>query len=79
MFDSLSKGNNPDRMKGALYVLGNKGTSERALFITIIPDTELLHRKSCIYYGRYGTQLPAVAKLTPSQIRGCKGVTYFLC
>lgn len=30
MFDSLSKGmgNNPDRMKGALYVLGNKGTSE---------------------------------------------------
>lgn len=34
MFDSLSKGNNPDRMKGALYVLGNKGTSECVLPIT---------------------------------------------
>lgn len=29
MFDALIKGKgNPDRMKGALYVLGNKGTSE---------------------------------------------------
>lgn len=37
MFDSLSKGNNPDRMKGALYVLGNKGTSKRALSMTTSP------------------------------------------
>ena len=26
MFDALSKGNDPDRMKGALYVLWNKST-----------------------------------------------------
>jgi proteasome activator subunit 4 len=26
IFNALSKGNDPDRIKGALYVLGNKGT-----------------------------------------------------
>jgi hypothetical protein len=26
MFSALSKGNDPDRIKGALYVLGHKGT-----------------------------------------------------
>ena len=25
LFNALAKGNDPDRMKGALYVLGNKG------------------------------------------------------
>ncbi|KAF9459432.1 hypothetical protein BDZ94DRAFT_1312356 [Collybia nuda] len=31
LFDALSKGNDPDRMKGALYVLWNKGTAAYAL------------------------------------------------
>lgn len=26
LFEALSRGTNPDRMKGALYVLWNKGT-----------------------------------------------------
>ena len=56
MFDSLSKGNNPDRMKGALYVLGNKGTSERAPSIITTPCTKLSHRKSCIHHGWYDTK-----------------------
>lgn len=55
MFDSLSKGNNPDRMKGALYVLGNKGTSECGPFITTMPHTKPFHRKSCVYDGWYDT------------------------
>jgi proteasome activator subunit 4 len=28
VFDALAKGNDPDRMKGALYVLWNKGIGE---------------------------------------------------
>jgi proteasome activator subunit 4 len=28
MFNALERGSDPDRMKGALYVLWNKGTGE---------------------------------------------------
>lgn len=56
MFDSLSKGNNPDRMKGALYVLGNKGTSECGLSVTTMPHTESFRRESCIHNGWYDTK-----------------------
>ncbi|KIY51336.1 hypothetical protein FISHEDRAFT_37321 [Fistulina hepatica ATCC 64428] len=33
IFEALVKGNDPDRMKGALYMLGNKGTSKIAIFV----------------------------------------------
>jgi hypothetical protein len=35
LLGALSKGNDPDRMKGALYVLGNKGISMLFHFVSI--------------------------------------------
>ena len=35
LFKALSKGNDPDRMKGALYVLWNKGIGKAPTSITI--------------------------------------------
>lgn len=31
LFDALAKGSDPDRMKGALYILSNKATASYAL------------------------------------------------
>lgn len=33
LFNALAKGNDPDRMKGALYVLGNKGIGMTSLYL----------------------------------------------
>jgi hypothetical protein len=35
MFESLAKGTDPDRMKGALYTLGNKGNGRRCLSLML--------------------------------------------
>jgi proteasome activator subunit 4 len=62
MFDALAEGSDPDRMKGALYVLWGKGTGKSP-----VPDTErlqLTERRAAAYAfadhnsrGRYLTAL----------------------
>lgn len=38
LFNALAKGTDPDRMKGALYVLWNKGIGERSFEYLQLPS-----------------------------------------
>ncbi|KAF8559342.1 hypothetical protein OG21DRAFT_1402974 [Imleria badia] len=67
MFDSLSKGNNPDRMKGALYVLGNKGTSESHNFT----DQGLQRRYLLSLLECQHEEKPSVQKLVSTNSSDC--------
>jgi proteasome activator subunit 4 len=66
MFDALSKGNDADRIKGALYVLSNKGTAGYAL-------------ADCNHHGRYLISIlecqheekPSIQKLVNSLAQDC--------
>ncbi|KAL0950801.1 hypothetical protein HGRIS_007566 [Hohenbuehelia grisea] len=57
-FDALAKGNDPDRMKGALYVLGNKGTMAYALADQLAHGRYLLSLLECQHEEK-----PSVQKL----------------
>ncbi|KAG6381418.1 armadillo-type protein [Boletus reticuloceps] len=66
MFDSLSKGNNPDRMKGALYVLGNKGTTAYIMADQRLQRQYLLRLLECQHEEK-----PSVQKLVSTNSSDC--------
>ncbi|KAN0100847.1 hypothetical protein V8E55_000831, partial [Tylopilus felleus] len=67
MFDSLSKGNNPDRMKGALYVLGNKGMSTSHM----LADQTLQRRYLLSLLESQHEEKPSVQKLVSTNSSDC--------
>lgn len=68
LFDALTKGSDPDRMKGALYVLWNKGIAAYALGDLGFHNRYLLSLLSCQHEEK-----PSVQKLVNNLAQDCLG------
>ncbi|KAJ6574754.1 hypothetical protein B0H19DRAFT_932973 [Mycena capillaripes] len=68
LLGALSKGNDPDRMKGALYVLGNKGIMAYALADLVYQEQLYLSLLECQHEEK-----PSVQKLAGSVASDCAG------
>ncbi|KAG9314593.1 hypothetical protein JVU11DRAFT_5396 [Chiua virens] len=66
MFESLTKGNNPDRMKGGLYVLGNKGITAYIMADQKLQKRYLLSLLECQHEEK-----PSVQKLVSTNSSDC--------
>ncbi|KAF7784715.1 hypothetical protein Agabi119p4_880 [Agaricus bisporus var. burnettii] len=69
LYDALGKGNDPDRMKGALYIMWNKGIATYAL-----TDQGLQRRYLQSLLGCQGEEKPSVQKLVSSVANDCMGL-----
>ncbi|KAG5648210.1 hypothetical protein DXG03_006165 [Asterophora parasitica] len=66
LFDALGKGSDPDRMKGALYVLGNKGIAAYALNDPGFHERYLLSILNCQHEEK-----PSIQKLVNTIATDC--------
>ncbi|KIK95621.1 hypothetical protein PAXRUDRAFT_826811 [Paxillus rubicundulus Ve08.2h10] len=66
MFNALTRGNSPDRMKGALYVLGNKGTAAYTMADQVFQRQYLLSLLEC-----QREEKPSVQKLVSTNSADC--------
>ncbi|KAF9452549.1 hypothetical protein P691DRAFT_696832 [Macrolepiota fuliginosa MF-IS2] len=66
LYDALGKGNDPDRMKGALYILWNKGIAAYAL-----TDQGLHSRYLLALLGCQGEEKPSIQKLVSNVANDC--------
>ncbi|KAF9243864.1 hypothetical protein BU15DRAFT_71975 [Melanogaster broomeanus] len=66
MFNALVRGNNADRMKGALYVLGNKGTAAYTMADQVFQRQYLLALLEC-----QREEKPSVQKLVSTNSADC--------
>ncbi|KIJ68675.1 hypothetical protein HYDPIDRAFT_106916 [Hydnomerulius pinastri MD-312] len=66
MFNALTRGTNPDRMKGALYVLGNKGTAAYTMADQVFQRQYLLSLLECQHEEK-----PSVQKLVSTYSTEC--------
>ncbi|KAH7927359.1 hypothetical protein BV22DRAFT_1031842 [Leucogyrophana mollusca] len=66
MFAALTKGNSPDRIKGALYFLGNKGTAAYAMTDQVFQKQYLLSLLECQHEEK-----PSVQKLVSTYSQQC--------
>ncbi|KAH7915111.1 armadillo-type protein [Hygrophoropsis aurantiaca] len=66
MFNALSKGSDPDRIKGALYFLGNKGTAAYVMDDPVFQGQFLISLLECQHEEK-----PSVQKLVNAYSRQC--------
>ncbi|KAG5636751.1 hypothetical protein H0H81_006970 [Sphagnurus paluster] len=76
LFDALTKGSDPDRMKGALYVLWNKGIAAYALGGKTWDSTTVIYSPCSVANTRkslYFVRQPSVQKLVNNLAQDCLG------
>ncbi|KAF8887975.1 hypothetical protein CPB84DRAFT_1684385 [Gymnopilus junonius] len=68
LFKALEKGNDPDRMKGALYILGNKGIGNSTMSYQTFHKQYLMSLLECQHEEK-----PSIQKLVSSVSQDCIG------
>ncbi|KAK7058314.1 Proteasome activator BLM10 [Paramarasmius palmivorus] len=75
LLQALTKGNDPDRMKGALYVLSNKGISSSTFVFSavLIPDLDMgFHQQYLVsLLGCQHEEKPSIQKLVNTTAQEC--------